>query len=242
MNIIWDNWLFTYNIFDMASVEEIKAFIDKLKPGEQLEIAQYATTASEKLKETLAAITPITENDKKFIETYKNNPNIQRDKIKLSETTIELNGLKFPRTLATHSEVKDIPDLKLDHNVYQRNGHDYFIFDAVQKICKAGKKIPERWDWIQAAKVFGLQGGEFHWEENYGWESFFLLGQLLNYPHTGLRIMDGWAKHADEVTHLWSSSELHGTTYGWYVCYNHVSGCLKYDNGVFARPVVLLQD
>lgn len=118
-----------------------------------------------------------TQSDKAFIEKCKDLNYIKRDKIKFTEKTIELNGLKFPRELVKYADVKDIPWLTLDKNVYKYPKQDYFTQDAVRKIADAGKKIPSTYQREHAADALG-------WKEHKA--SYRLLREILNYPQTGV--------------------------------------------------------
>jgi hypothetical protein len=133
-----------------------------------------------------------TESDRIFIKKHKNNKNIQRDKIKFTATTIEIDGLKFPRATVRYDDIKDTPWLSLDNNVYQKNGYDYFTFDAVKQLSKVGKRIPTKDQRQKAADVFG--------------GDYWLLGELFNYPKNGLHLSSGDTDLVDDVVTLWSST------------------------------------
>lgn len=175
-----------------------------------------------------ANLSPVTKNDESFLAKNKNNTNIQREKIKLSETTIEINGLKFPRTIVTYDDIRNTPWLKLDKNVYQNNGHDYFTFDAVKNLEKAGKKIPSEDQWKQAADALG--------------RDWWLLGQLLNYPKAGLRNSNGKRNDIGYVSRLWSStsSGLFKAYTVWF--FTTGSGSGHPDSKRSARSLIFLQD
>jgi len=218
----------------MPTLEEIKLQIDGLKPEEQLELGTYATskgTAAKQSAEELALLqslpTPITDSDRAFIEKHKNNKNIKRDTIKFTETTIELDGLKFPRTIAKYDDVKNTAWLKLDTNVYQKDGNDCFTFDAVKQLGKAGKNIPSKDQRQQAADVFG-------------W-SYWLLWQLLNYPKAGVRRSYGIRGSVGVESLLWSSTPLDGFS-AYCVWFGaDGGGDLYWDFQDGARSLVFLQ-
>lgn len=217
----------------MPTLEEIKAQINELKPEEQLELGSYATQkwtvakqSAEELKLLQSLPTPTTDSDKAFIEKNKNNKNIQWDKIKFTETTIELDGLKFPRAIAKYDDIKNTAWLKLNDNVYQNNGHDYFTFDAVNQLGKAWHKVPSKDQWQQAADVFGWYG---------------LLGQILNYPKAGVRRSDGERDNVGAGSRLRSSTprDANGAYDVWFGADGN--GSRYWSTQRVARSLVFLQ-
>jgi hypothetical protein len=222
----------------MPTNEEIKSYLDGLSP-EELKVAEdhldsltwtWEKLSAEKLELLQSLPTPITDSDKAFIKKNKHNNAIQRDKIKFTETTIELDGLKFPRTIAKYDDVKNTPWLELDTNVYQKDGNDYFTFDAVEALQSSKKykdKIPSKYQWQQTADVFG-------WD--YG-----ILGQLLNYPKAGVRRSIGERVGVGTTSVLWSST-LHADdiAYGVWFSVDGV-GTQDWINQSTARSLVFLQ-
>lgn len=214
----------------MSDLQSLKEQVGKLSPQEQIELAVHIYSSnkkSKKLVETLSWFpTPITDSDKLFIKENKNNKNIQRDKIKFTEKTIECNGLKFPRNIVKYDDIKNTSWLKLNENVYQKDGHDYFTFDAVQKLGGAWHKIPTKDQRQQAADVFG-------------WD-YWLLGQLLNYPKAGVRRSNGTRDDVGSESRLRSSTPH---LYGAYAISFPADGsgyhsCYVLDH---ARSLVFLQ-
>lgn len=197
----------------MPTLQEVQNIVDQLTPEEQLELGSYATkkwTAAKQSAEELALLnslpTPITDSDKIFIQEHKNNKHIQRDKIKFTETTIELDGLKFPRTIVKYNDIKNTPWLVLDINVYQKDGHDYFTSDAVKQLSKAWHRILNEDNMQQILDVCWLRYG--------------LLIQMLNYPKAGLHLSNNdsidyvgtgfgmWVATADDPNHdytIWAN-------------------------------------
>lgn len=182
----------------MPTLEEIKGYVKELSAEEKLALWFYATAewtkekqSAEELKLLRSLPTPITDSDKTFIEKHKNNKNIKRDKIKFTENTIELDGLKFPRTIVKYDDIKNTRGLELNKNVYQKDGHDYFTFDAVKQLGKAWHKVPSKDQWQQAANAAG-------------W--YWLLGQLLNYPKAGVRRSHGNRSYVGTRSELWSAT------------------------------------
>lgn len=217
----------------MSTLDELKVQVDTLTPEQQLELAHYATskgTAAKQSAEELELFqslpTPVTDNDRAFIEKNKNNKNIQRDKIKFTTNSIELDGLKFPRTIVKYDDIKDIEWLELDNNVYQKDGNDYFTFDAVQQLGKAGKSIPSKDQRQQAADVFG-------------W-SYGLLGQLLNYPKVGVRRFSSRSGVA-AVSHLWSFTS-YDSNHWYYIWFISDGGFLQDWFNKDSRSLIFLQD
>ena len=100
----------------MPSLEEIKNLVDKLNPEQQIELAGYATKKWKEAKKSAEEILPIltlsspfTDSDKAFVQQHEKNKKINFSKIKFAENIIEIDGLKFPRTVGTYNDVKDIP-------------------------------------------------------------------------------------------------------------------------------------
>lgn len=135
----------------MSTLDEIKAQINELTPEEQIEIWNYATSKgtvakqwAEEVKVLSLLPIPITENDRNFIERNKYNKDTQWDKIIFTKDTIEIGGLKFPRTIVKYDDIKNTPWLELNNNVYQKDDYSCFTFDAVEQLGKAWYKIPNR--------------------------------------------------------------------------------------------------
>lgn len=171
-----------------------------------------------------------TESDKKFIDTYRNKTegkNIQREKMKFTANTIELNGLKFPRTIVKYQDVQDVSSLSASWrfwvNVFQSGKYDYFSFDAVEELVNAGYRIPSTTQWKQAADVFG-----------WGWAGYYRLGKLLHYPKVGFHSANGqsadfwsvlWSSTSKDETHAYSVTfdENYNSTQNWNNKYNFCS-------------------
>lgn len=219
----------------MTNLQEIKLQIDKLTPDQQLELADYATSkgtatkqSAEKLVLLSSLTTPVTDSDKAFIANNKHNKDILRYKIKFTETTIELDGLKFPRTIVKYEDIINTSWLKLNTNVYQNNGYDYFTLDALRKLGKAWYKVPSKDQRQQAADLFG-------------WD-YWLLWQLLNYPKAGVRRSNGSRGDVGIVSHLWSSTihVFNGSGDVWFSVDGH--GGQIWNDQYPASSLVFLQD
>ena len=225
----------------MPTNEELKSYLDGLTPEQQKESIDYlslkgtaAKQSAEKLKLLQSLPTPIADSDRAFIEKHKNNKDIQRDKIKFTETTIELDWLKFPRTIVKYEDIKNIAWLQLDANVYQRGNDDYFTFDAVKQLGKAWYKVPSKDQREQAVGVFG-------------W-SYGLLKQFLNYPKVGTYLNTKRHRRGgvDSCSYLWSSTPRNDTSsYGvWFGVdeRGNDSGDLNYCYHNYGRSLVFLED
>ncbi len=224
--------------FPMPTLEEIKGYVKELSAEEKLALWSYATAewtkekqSAEELKLLQSLPTPITDSDKAFIEKHKNNKNIKRDKIQFTENTIELDGLKFPRTIAKYDDIKNTPWLKLNNNVYQKDGYDYFTRDAVHELSVKEwspykGKVPSKGQRQKAADVFGWYG---------------LLGQILNYPKAGVRRSNGLRDYVGTVSELCSSTP-HGDSHVYSVWFTaDGGGSQNWNNQDTARSLVFLQ-
>lgn len=175
--------------------------------------------------------TPVTENDRIFIEKNKNNKNIQRNKIMFTQTAIEIDGLKFSRNIVKYSDVKKTPWLK--GNVYRENGYDYFTFGGVQKLLAAGYMIPTNLQRRKAADALWWYG---------------MLGLLLDYPKAGghtfysvQNTVGSWPLYSQSNTLLWSSTPRVPNINAYGVWFDGHDGSRNLDDQLNARSVVFLE-
>lgn len=232
----------------MPTLEQIKEQIKELSAEDKIALGSYATAqwtkekqAAEELELLQSLPTPVTDNDREFIEKNKENKNIQWNKIKFAETYIELDGLKFPRTIVKYDDIKNTPGLKLNKNVYQYTHYsiflrdlggfeyDYFTFDAVEQLKKAGYKIPSKDQRQKAIDVFGWKDGIF-------W-------LLFNYPKAGIRLSNGMRDNVGKGSSIWTSTLLDDNNSAYYMLFYNIGNDdidLKKLNT--ARSLIFLQD
>jgi len=122
------------------------------------------------------------EKYKKFLRKHRNTEQVKQaiisGKLIFHEKGVELDGLKFPINILKYDDVKNIPWLELDSNVYQKGNSAYFTFDAVSPLMRTfGNKVTTKYHRKQAADVF-------KW-------SYEILGKVLGYDNAGLRNPNG---------------------------------------------------
>jgi len=219
----------------MENMQYLKQLIDSLPSDKKLEIGVYATsqwTIAKQKEEELALFQalpePITENDRNFIEKNKHNKSIQWAKIKLTETAVEIDGIKFWRDVAKSRDVKNIKGVRLNKDFFEENGVCYFNRSGIQKLLKAGIKIPTIEERRKAVAVFG-------------W-SYMLLGQILNYEWSGVLHDNGQLAYVGDSV-LWSSSSFDDEIYA--ILFNAGGAGKGYEEVLYkldACSLVFLQD
>jgi len=245
----------------MPGITGVKGQVDNLNLEKKLEIwkyaiDQYATSKGivvEKLSEEIELLkslpTPFTDSDKVFIEKNKHNKDIQREKMQILPEGFIFDGIFRSRDPADMEVFKDIPELIEWKTMFSKKAPwdygDEPLPGSVLVPFHPKDMPPYKYNWkklplaLLLEQKYGLH--QFTKEERQQaadifWWSYWLLGQLLNYPKAGIRRSNGVREKVGTVSSLY----LPITLYDDLACiiYFNVYGAKSWNRQDDARSFV----